>query len=113
MHELSIAMNIVDIVSEEAKKAAATEVTDLEIEVGTLSGVVIEALEFALDEAIKNSVLEQANISILEVQAFGRCNNCEKEYEMNELYELCPFCQSMDRTILKGQELLVKSLKVK
>lgn len=112
MHELSIAINIVDIATQETAKAGARDVTNLEIEVGTLSGVVIEALELALKEAVRNTVLEKTEITIVEVEARCRCNHCGEEYKAETLYEICPNCQSMDRTIIKGQELLVKSLQV-
>jgi len=113
MHELSIALNIVEIATEEAHKAKSREVTELELEIGTLSGVVIEALELALEEAVKNSVLSSAEISMVEVKAKGKCKNCGKKFEMTELYDLCPYCNSTDRTILSGKELKVKSLSVK
>ena len=49
MHEFSIALNIVDIASKTATDASATKINEVEIEVGILSGVIIEALEFALE----------------------------------------------------------------
>ena len=113
MHELSIALNIVEIATEETQKANAREVTELEIEIGALSGVVIEALQLALEEATKNSVLSEAEINMVPVMATGKCNDCGKEFDMSELYDLCPFCHSTNRTVLKGKELKVKSLSVK
>ena len=60
MHELSIAMNVIEIADEYAAKANATVVKEIEIEVGELSGVVLDALEFAMEVAVKNTILEQA-----------------------------------------------------
>lgn len=112
MHELSIALRIVDIAEEEVQKAGAEKVTDLDLEVGKLSGVIIEALDFAMTEAVRNSVLENASIHILEIEPKARCNNCNAEFEISELYDICPHCQSANLEILHGQELRVKSLKV-
>lgn len=112
MHELSIALNIVDIASRETAKAGANSVAELELQVGSLSGVVIEALEFALKEAVRNSVLENSEIIISEIEARCRCNGCGREYKAEALYDICPECHSADRTILQGQELLVKTLQV-
>ncbi len=112
MHELSIALNIVDIASRETAKAGANSVSELELQVGSLSGVVIEALEFALKEAVRNSVLEKSEIIISEVEAMCKCNDCGMEYKAEALYDICPECHSADRTILQGQELLVKTLQV-
>ena len=49
MHELSIAMSIVDIVREEAVKAGGGEVTEVVVNIGSLSGIVADALLFSWD----------------------------------------------------------------
>ena len=112
MHELSIAMNILEIVDEEVKKAEASVVRELELDIGQLSGVVIEALEFALTEAVKDSVLEKARIIIHEVPATVKCNECHHEFAVEDLYTPCPSCRSFDTKIIKGGELRVRSLLV-
>ena len=112
MHELSIAINIVDIAARETEQAGANRVTDIDIEVGALSGVVIEALEFAMEDVRKNSVLEGARVTITEINPKARCRQCDKIFEVNDLFDICPFCQSVDLEIIRGQELQVKSLKV-
>ena len=58
MHELSIALGIVKIAEDETKKANAKKVTKIELEIGELSGVEIESLNFVWQSAIKDSVLE-------------------------------------------------------
>ncbi len=53
MHELSIAMGIVDIAKNEAVKHQFSEIELIELEIGTLSGVEIESLNFAWPLAVK------------------------------------------------------------
>ena len=110
MHELSIAMNIVEIVDEEVKKAEASVVRELELDIGRLSGVVIEALEFALTEAVKDSVLEKARITINDIPATAKCNECQFEFAVEDLYTPCPSCHSFDTEIISGGELRIRSL---
>ncbi|MBP3191756.1 hydrogenase maturation nickel metallochaperone HypA [Natronogracilivirga saccharolytica] len=112
MHELSIAINIVDIATLEVRKAGAERVTDLQIDVGALSGVVVDALEFALQEAVRNSVAEQARISIREIPARGSCRTCGREYPVSDYIDLCPECPSASLEIIQGKELRVASLSV-
>ncbi len=112
MHELSLAINIVDIATREMEKANAEKVTDLEIEAGTLSGVVIEALDFAMQQAVRNSKLEQARITIHEIKATARCHECHKTFGLTDLFCVCPHCESVNVELIQGQELRVKSLKV-
>lgn len=112
MHELSIALEIIDIVEEYARKAEAGIVREIEIEVGTLSGVVIEALEFALDAAVENTILEKADRRFIEIPAMGRCGSCGIEFGTDGYPTRCPECAAPAVEIINGRELRVKSLTV-
>ena len=112
MHELSIAQNIVEIVEEEVSKTNGKTVEKLVLEVGTMSGIVREALEFALDEAIKNTILETSKIEIIEIQGIAKCEKCNQEFETEEIYSACPNCSHLYSTIIKGNELKIKSIVV-
>ena len=110
MHELSIAMSIVEIAEEYAEKNEARKVNEIEIEVGSLSGVVIEALDFAMSAAIKNTICEQAGWKIIDVQAKSVCPSTGKEFVVTGLYEPCPYCNEYGHELIQGRELRVKSL---
>jgi hydrogenase nickel incorporation protein HypA/HybF len=112
MHEYSIALNIIDIALKTAKDAGAAKINEVELEVGILSGVVIEALEFALESAIKNTLLENAKININRIKARAKCNNCNTEFEPEDFIAECPVCSSFDFKIINGRELRVKSINV-
>ena len=112
MHEFSIAINIVDIASKAAKNANAAKINEVEIEVGILSGVIIEALEFALESAVKSTLLENAKIVINKVKASAECNKCKTEFEPDNFIAQCPACNSLDFKIINGRELRVKSINV-
>ena len=110
MHELSIAMNIVEIAEEEAKKANVNSVQEISLEVGTLSGIVIDALEFAMDEAVKNSVLQNAIIKIKKIPAIAKCLKCSMEFIVEDYYTPCPECNNFETELINGKELKIKSL---
>ncbi|KPK84007.1 MAG: hypothetical protein AMS27_11225 [Bacteroides sp. SM23_62_1] len=110
MHEFSLALNIVDVVTEYAVKENALEVREVEIEVGELSGVVREALEFALKSAVKGTLLEKAECHIKIIKGEVRCNQCQFEFETNNFYTECPECHSYSFEIIKGKELRVASI---
>lgn len=112
MHEFSIAINIIDIAIKTAENANAAKINEVEIEVGMLSGVVIEALEFALESAVKNTLLENARIVIDKVKASAECNNCQTEFEPDNFITQCPVCNSLDFKIIHGRELRVKSINI-
>src|SRR5687767_6566818 len=52
MHELSIAMELIDVASEELARLGGVHVTAVRLRVGPLSGVVKDALLFSFDAAV-------------------------------------------------------------
>jgi len=110
MHELSIAVNISDIITEELHKAGASTVVEFDLEIGSLAGVVPEALEFALEEAFKDSPIAGSRINLHIIRAKAICNQCHTEFDAEQLYDLCPFCQSFDHQLICGQELKISRL---
>jgi len=112
MHELSIAMSIVDIAEQEVKKNDAAEVIEIELEIGKLSGIEPYALDFAWDQAILETVLEHAKRKTRYIEARAKCQDCGNEFEIDNFYDECPSCQSYMKELLSGKELRVKSLTV-
>ena len=112
MHELSIAMSIVELAEEYAGKEHAEKVTELEIEVGDFSGVVIDALEFAMEEAVKESICQGAVWKIIPVHPLARCGSCGHTYHPVSLFQPCPACGGYGAEILQGEELRLRSILV-
>lgn len=112
MHEMSIAISIVDIATEEARKVNVKSFSEILLDIGSLSGIEIDALEFAMESACKTSVLEGAELKINQIQAIARCKNCGNEFEVENVFSICPGCQQYDLDIFQGKELKIKSLVV-
>ncbi len=112
MHELSIAIGIVRIAEDETLKAKATEVTKIDLEIGVLSGVEVDSLAFVWSSAVKDSVLEKAELEITKISGKGKCTDCDTEFDMENIYDVCPKCSSNFKDILQGKELKVKALEV-
>lgn len=112
MHEFSIALSIIDIAEKEAKKAKSTKVTELVLDVGTMAGIEFHSLDFALESAIKNTMLEHAKIIVNKIQSRAKCSDCNHEFENQTAFDPCPECGGFYHTTLVGKELKVKSLVV-
>lgn len=113
MHELSIAQSIVELASEQAVSHHASAVEELELEIGRLAGVELQTLEFALESAVKGSLLENARILRHYIDGEGRCTDCETVFSMDNLLTPCPHCGSWCVHVVKGKELRVKSIVVR
>ena len=110
MHELSIAKNIIEIASEQAKIYNLSVIDEIEIEVGELSGVEIDALKFVMEIATKETILENSRTIFTLIPGRARCLICSKEFLINSFFAQCPECKRFNFQIIQGQELRVKSL---
>jgi len=110
MHELSIAMGIVDIAKNEAVKHQISEIELIELEIGTLSGVEIESLNFAWPLAVNGTVLEHAEKKISIIKGKARCLDCGNDYDLKNIFDPCPQCKSHFKDIYHGKELRVKAI---
>src|SRR4051812_28994591 len=78
MHELSIAMALVEIATEEAERRGA-RVLAAHVKLGMLSGVVKEALMSAYEMASAGSPLEGTALVIDEIPAVIYCAVCQQD----------------------------------
>ena len=112
MHELSIAISIVDTVIEQAAMALADHVSEVELEIGVLSGIEYESLEFALGVAAKDTILEETLFRIRRVEAVAECPECGHLYAPDGMFSHCPECNKQGIRLIRGTELHIKSLLV-
>jgi hydrogenase nickel incorporation protein HypA/HybF len=112
MHELSIVMGIVDIAEEQVRKAGAHTVDRIELDIGSLAGIELDALDFAWDAATRDTVLAKAIRDIHHIQAKARCCDCGHEYPIEQVFDPCPACGEIFSDVVQGQELRVKALTV-
>jgi len=112
MHEMSIAMNIINIASKEAEKDGASSISNIELDVGKLSGVMIDSLNFCYEAVCKGTIAENSTLSINEIPAQARCKKCQHSFEIDAFMALCPLCESYEIDILQGRELKLKAISV-
>ena len=95
-----------------AFQAEAKKITAIELEIGSMAGIELEALEFAWPVAVKDTVLAEAKREIDWVEAKARCAECQFEFDVENSYDSCPQCKSYFKDIYRGKELRVKSLEI-
>ncbi|OGQ86553.1 MAG: hydrogenase maturation nickel metallochaperone HypA [Deltaproteobacteria bacterium RIFOXYD12_FULL_56_24] len=112
MHEMSLAVSIVELVSGKARAAGATKVTAIELEVGKLSGLMPEALAFCFEAAARDTLAQGARLEIREVEGGGRCLACGHAFVLDSLLAQCPQCGGYAVETVQGRELQVVSLTI-
>ncbi|MCX7789636.1 MAG: hydrogenase maturation nickel metallochaperone HypA [Chloroflexaceae bacterium] len=112
MHELSIALSLVEIVEEAARRAGAERVVAVHLRLGAMSGVVQEALEFCFPLAAQNTLVEGARLEIETVPLVLACAPCGRDVQPEEGSFRCPFCGAPSMHIRQGRELEVTGVEV-
>jgi hydrogenase nickel incorporation protein HypA/HybF len=110
MHEFSIAQNIVEIALEAAQTGNAGTVSCVDVEVGQVSGVVPEALDFAWESARKDTLLRNASLAITVIPLRVKCRVCGLQHNPEDWYGPCPACGAINYEILSGKELRVTAI---
>lgn len=113
MHELSIAMSILDIAGEQAELRGVTHVSAIHLKLGPLSGVVPAALLSAYDLAREGSPLQAARLVIEEIPLVVYCPACQANRPAMSLQQLCcSVCGAVAPQVVTGSELEIAALEV-
>ncbi len=107
MHELSIAMSMVELVQNEVAKRGLTKVTEVEVVVGELSNVVPDALEFCWEVATQETAAAGSKLVIEHRPVTARCHACGREFKVEQYHFICPACGSGDTEQTAGNELYI------
>lgn len=109
---MSIAINIVNIACREAVRESAPAIRAIELDVGSLAGVMIDSLQFCFEAACKGTLAEGSKLEINELSGQGKCNQCGHTFTLDSFMALCPRCESYEIDIIQGKELKLKTISI-
>jgi hydrogenase nickel incorporation protein HypA/HybF len=113
MHELSIALSILDLAAEEAARHGGVQVHGIHLRLGPLSGVVKQALLSAYEIARESSPLAEAELVIEETPLLAYCPTCKATTAVVSVQSLrCSACGNLTPQLLSGRELEVVALDI-
>lgn len=113
MHELSIAVSLLEIAEQRAVEEGAERIARLFLKIGPLSGVVPDALSFAFEVASESTLAEGASLEIENVPVSVFCPACDLEAAVDSIYALrCSTCGSPTHDIRTGNELEITSMEI-
>ncbi len=112
MHEMSIAMNIIELAADAARSEGGNTITGIELEIGTLSGIMTESLEFCFEAASNNTMAQGAQLKIHLIPGKGLCISCNNEIPVESIGAQCPHCGEYLLNILQGKELRLKAITI-
>jgi hydrogenase nickel incorporation protein HypA/HybF len=112
MHEVSIMAEALRMAVDAAKSAGANRVLKLRLRIGSLSGVVPEALRFAWDVVCCDTMAHGASLEIEAVPAAGWCAACRAEFECTGFFNECPRCHNVSGELRRGRELEIAAVEM-
>jgi hydrogenase nickel incorporation protein HypA/HybF len=112
MHELSIAISIVELAEEEAERRGV-QVKAVHLKLGALSGVVKEALLSCYEMACENTPLQGSRLLVEDVSVVIFCPSCQAQRPLSSMQLFCcAECGSPTSEVVQGKELEVVALEI-
>lgn len=112
MHEMSIALSIVEAVEAKARKEGAGRISGIDLVIGKLAGIEPESLKFCFSAAAKGTLAEEALLAVDEPEGLGECGECGAMFPVSFYYAECPVCRSLRVKIVSGEEFVIKSITI-
>lgn len=113
MHELSIALSIVDGVLQELDRQKPGQVEVVHLRLGRLSGVDKDALSFSYGVACEGTALVNSRLFIEEVDVAIFCPACGVERPIHSFPLLtCAKCGAAGGRVLHGEELEITAMEM-
>lgn len=121
MHEISVMSGIVETLLDKLEGRDFFRVVRVRLQVGKLTFLSDEALEFAFTTMIRDTPLNGAELVIEKIEARGKCPNCGHEtviklsedpaYHFTLPSFSCPNCNT-NLDIIQGTECYVKDMDI-
>lgn len=113
MHEMGIALQIIDIVQASIPGDIKTpKVTLIDIEIGSGSAIVPDSLIFCFEIASKETVCDGANLKLTRTDDMMGCHSCHHEFPVNNTVFECPACSSNQIRITRQTDIEIRSFEV-
>lgn len=112
MHELSIAQSIIDIIKENVPAEKLGELRNVRIEVGDVSGVVADSLQFCFDAIKSGNSLADAELVIKKIPFVLYCNKCKAESTNTSGIRMCGICSEFNTKIVSGTEMQITEVEL-
>jgi hydrogenase nickel incorporation protein HypA/HybF len=112
MHELAITQQILNLALHHAREAEAFKVTDLHLQIGALSTIVDDSVQFYWDIISKDSLCQGAMLHFQRIPAQFHCHTCDQDYTLVNELTACPYCGGIQVKIVAGQEFQLMSIDV-
>ena len=110
MHEMAVTQSILEIALRHAD--GASQITQLNLVIGELSGIVGESVQFYWDFITQGTIAEGSRLNFKSVKTRFLCHDCAVEYAPEGGGFECPHCGGHRVSISAGKEFQLESIEV-
>lgn len=110
MHELGVIIKVIKTVEAFAMKNGVEKIDTLVIQIGELSSMIPKYIEACYPAAVDGTIMEDTKLVIEVLPGNGRCNKCQKVFNLIQNNRQCPDCGGSDWEVLSGREFLIKEI---
>lgn len=104
MHEIGALKKAVDLCNQIAVDNKIDSIKTITLEVGELTGYLPVFFEKYYP------ILKESTLKCIVVKGQATCNECDAFYNVMKCKGVCPKCGSRQKTIISGQQFLVKNI---
>ena len=110
MHESAMALSILHIVEDEARRHDARHIREVRLRLGVLTAVETHALAAAFEIVSEGSIADSAKLTIERTPVQAHCKQCGADFALYHRYGSCTVCQSHDLTLSGGMECVISGI---
>lgn len=111
MHEIGALKKAIDLVDQIADENHIDHIQTITLEIGELTGYLPLFFEKYFPIVIENKErFKNTRLQMNIIQGQAICSQCETFYNVMKNKGICPKCHSRNKTIISGQDFLVKDI---
>lgn len=112
MHEFGIAQGLLDAVLAKAEEIHAPRITSINLQIGVLSGIEMDALSFAFSALADGTTAHDARLDVEKIPLRCYCETCQILFECSPSAYACPTCGNVSSDMRTGRELKLISMEI-
>ena len=108
---MGIVMHLAKTLDELAEEQKITKIGSVTLQVGEVSGIMTDLFTDAWEYfKVRHPVLSESELRLETIPAVTYCESCQKTYETVKYGRTCPYCQSPETYLLRGNECIIKEI---
>lgn len=114
MHEISLVQGLIDQLQELARQNNKKKVVSITMDIGPLSGVVVDSFRFGFEIlAQQDDLVREASLVINTTAVTYRCTGCDATHRTGgEKPDSCPSCGELFLLAEGGDELILNTVEM-